>query len=63
MRPRASPPNKLLPALPPEVCERLLPHLELVPLKLGARCTKRAANSARIGNVNPCRVVAHAPAH
>jgi CRP-like cAMP-binding protein len=28
--------NKLLTALPPEVCERLLPHLELVPLKLGA---------------------------
>src|SRR6187402_360951 len=36
MRPGASPLNKLLAALPPEVCERLLPHLELVPLKLGA---------------------------
>ena len=36
MPPGARPLNKLLAALPPEVCERLLPHLELVPLKLAA---------------------------
>ncbi len=30
------PVNKLLEALPEEVCDRLRPHLELVPLKLGA---------------------------
>ena len=28
--------NRLLAALPPEICKRLQPHLELVPLKLGA---------------------------
>ena len=33
---RKNPINKLLGALPEEVCERLRPHLELVPLKLGA---------------------------
>ena len=32
----ARPLNKLLAALPDEICQRLEPHLELVPLKLGA---------------------------
>lgn len=32
----APPLNKLLAALPPRVYDRLQPHLELVPLKLGA---------------------------
>jgi CRP-like cAMP-binding protein len=36
MPPSARPLNKLLAALPSEVRERLLPHLELVPLKLAA---------------------------
>ena len=34
--PGARPPNKLLAALPPEIYERLHPHLQPVPLELGA---------------------------
>jgi CRP-like cAMP-binding protein len=33
---RIPPLNKLLAALPPDICERLQPNLELIPLELGA---------------------------
>src|ERR1700687_2130203 len=37
-------PNKLLATLPPEIYERLQPHLELVPLELGASVYEAGGN-------------------
>lgn len=45
---RAPPPNKLLAALPPEIFQRLQPHLELVPLKLGASIYESGGKQAYV---------------
>ena len=41
----APPLNKLLAALPPQIYQRLQPHLELVPLQLGASVYEAGASS------------------
>ena len=48
MPPSARPLNKLLAVLPREVYERLLPHLELVPLKLGASVYEAGGRQAYV---------------
>ena len=48
MPPSAQPLNKLLAALPKEICERLEPHLEVVQLKLGASVYESGSKQAYV---------------